>query len=181
MVELFRDTFCWLPLAHVLDKRVLVMHGGLFSKDGVKLSDIRSIDRHRSVHHLFCICVATPDTLPIKQLSSVKGGVVDILVASAGLETNNCTIELKGNLVASFSSLTHNGAVHSLPMQLTANKGCSRCQPMPEFCANRDLAVFLVQQSSNTIDLHIPRHLGLHLRHLLPTCTSAHAAHQTLP
>ena len=51
MVELFRDTFCWLPLAHVLDKRVLVMHGGLFSKDGVKLSDIRSIDRHRSVQH----------------------------------------------------------------------------------------------------------------------------------
>ena len=47
MVDLFRDTFCWLPLAHVLDKRVLVVHGGLFSKDGVKLSDIRSIDRHR--------------------------------------------------------------------------------------------------------------------------------------
>lgn len=47
MIELFRDTFCWLPLAHVLDSRVMVVHGGLFSKDGVKLSDIRSIDRHR--------------------------------------------------------------------------------------------------------------------------------------
>ena len=47
MIELFRDTFCWLPLAHVLDNRVIVVHGGLFSKDGVKLSDIKSIDRHR--------------------------------------------------------------------------------------------------------------------------------------
>ena len=53
MIELFRDTFCWLPLAHVLDNRVLVVHGGLFSKDGVKLSDIRSIDRHRQVQ---CVC-----------------------------------------------------------------------------------------------------------------------------
>lgn len=54
MIELFRDTFCWLPLAHVLDNRVLVVHGGLFSKDGVKLSDIRSIDRHRQVFTLAC-------------------------------------------------------------------------------------------------------------------------------
>ncbi len=52
MIELFRDTFCWLPLAHVLDNRVLVVHGGLFSKDGVKLSDIRSIHRHRQVQRL---------------------------------------------------------------------------------------------------------------------------------
>ncbi len=57
MVELFRDTFCWLPLAHVLDNRVLVVHGGLFSKDGVKLSDIRSIDRHRQALHACYPCV----------------------------------------------------------------------------------------------------------------------------
>ena len=55
MIELFRDTFCWLPLAHVLDSRVLVVHGGLFSKDGVKLSDISSIDRHRQVQ-----CLSAP-------------------------------------------------------------------------------------------------------------------------
>lgn len=47
MANLFRETFCWLPLAHVLNGRVLVVHGGLFSKDGVTLDDIRSIDRYR--------------------------------------------------------------------------------------------------------------------------------------
>ena len=48
MADLFREVFCWLPLAHVLNQRVLVVHGGLFSSDSVTLDDIRSIDRHRS-------------------------------------------------------------------------------------------------------------------------------------
>ncbi|KAK9907522.1 hypothetical protein WJX75_005274 [Coccomyxa subellipsoidea] len=47
MANLFRETFCWLPLAHVLNGRVMVVHGGLFSKDGVTLDDIRRIDRYR--------------------------------------------------------------------------------------------------------------------------------------
>ncbi|KAI5068358.1 hypothetical protein GOP47_0016703 [Adiantum capillus-veneris] len=45
MVELFAEVFCCLPLAHVLNGKVFVVHGGLFSTDGVKLSDIRGIDR----------------------------------------------------------------------------------------------------------------------------------------
>ena len=44
-VELFAEVFCCLPLAHVINKKVFVCHGGLFSVDGVKLSDIKAIDR----------------------------------------------------------------------------------------------------------------------------------------
>ncbi|XP_072965076.1 serine/threonine-protein phosphatase 5 [Typha angustifolia] len=44
-VELFAEVFCCLPLAHVINNKIFVVHGGLFSVDGVKLSDIRSIDR----------------------------------------------------------------------------------------------------------------------------------------
>ena len=47
MAEVFRETFYWLPLAYVLNSRVLVLHGGLFSKDDVTLDDIRKIDRFR--------------------------------------------------------------------------------------------------------------------------------------
>ena len=44
-VELFAEVFCYLPLAHVINEKIFVVHGGLFSVDGVKLSDIRAIDR----------------------------------------------------------------------------------------------------------------------------------------
>lgn len=47
MVILFREVFCWLPLAHVINKKILVLHGGLFSRDDVTLDDIKKIDRFR--------------------------------------------------------------------------------------------------------------------------------------
>jgi len=58
MASLFRETFCWLPLAHCLNGRVLVVHGGLFSKDGVTLDDIRAIDRYR------CLCPPSSRQFP---------------------------------------------------------------------------------------------------------------------
>ena len=47
MVKLFAEIFCYLPLAHVLNKKVFIVHGGLFSSDSVKLADIAAIDRFR--------------------------------------------------------------------------------------------------------------------------------------
>lgn len=47
MFEVFRETFCWLPLAFVLNRKVFVTHGGLFSRDGVTLDELRAIDRQR--------------------------------------------------------------------------------------------------------------------------------------
>ncbi|KAL0127518.1 hypothetical protein PUN28_003062 [Cardiocondyla obscurior] len=47
MAELFTEVYNWLPLAHCLNNKVLVMHGGLFSRDGVTLKEIREIDRNR--------------------------------------------------------------------------------------------------------------------------------------
>jgi len=47
VMALFTDLFQWLPLAHVVGTKVLVVHGGLFSEDGVTLDDIRQVSRHR--------------------------------------------------------------------------------------------------------------------------------------
>jgi serine/threonine-protein phosphatase 5 len=44
--ELFSAIFCLLPLAHVLNNKVLVIHGGLFSNDNVTLADIRKLERN---------------------------------------------------------------------------------------------------------------------------------------
>jgi serine/threonine-protein phosphatase 5 len=44
--KMFSETFSALPLASLVGGKYLVLHGGLFSKDGVTLDDIRAIDRH---------------------------------------------------------------------------------------------------------------------------------------
>ena len=41
----FAEFFNCLPLGHILNKKVLVVHGGLFSKDGVKIEEIKKINR----------------------------------------------------------------------------------------------------------------------------------------
>lgn len=47
MVKLFCELFCCLPLAAVLGSRVIVLHGGLFTRDDVTLAELRSLDRFR--------------------------------------------------------------------------------------------------------------------------------------
>eukprot|EP00298_Acanthocystis_sp_HF-20_P002682 c13076_g1_i1.p1 GENE.c13076_g1_i1~~c13076_g1_i1.p1 ORF type:complete len:485 (-),score=188.02 c13076_g1_i1:64-1518(-) len=46
ILTMFREVFTCLPLACLIEKKVFVCHGGLFSKDGVTLDDIQKIDRH---------------------------------------------------------------------------------------------------------------------------------------
>ncbi|KAK2554291.1 Serine/threonine-protein phosphatase 5 [Acropora cervicornis] len=47
MADLFTEVYNWLPLCHLINKKVLVMHGGLFKRDDVKLEELRTIDRNR--------------------------------------------------------------------------------------------------------------------------------------
>lgn len=48
MSTMFTQVYNWLPLCHCINKRVLVMHGGLFAQDNVKLDeDLRNIERNR--------------------------------------------------------------------------------------------------------------------------------------
>mmetsp|Transcript_7904 Transcript_7904/g.13991 ORF Transcript_7904/g.13991 Transcript_7904/m.13991 type:complete len:522 (-) Transcript_7904:195-1760(-) len=47
IMDLFTEVFQWLPLCATINKKVVIMHGGLFSKDGVKLDDIKAIPRGR--------------------------------------------------------------------------------------------------------------------------------------
>ena len=54
--EAFIRFFFSLPLAHCINKEFLVVHGGLFSKDGVTLNDIRKIKRFREVPESGIMC-----------------------------------------------------------------------------------------------------------------------------
>jgi serine/threonine-protein phosphatase 5 len=49
-MEMFSEVFCALPLSVVVNRKVIVIHGGLFQKEGVTLDDLAKIDR--CVHSL---------------------------------------------------------------------------------------------------------------------------------
>ncbi|XP_073985077.1 protein phosphatase D3 [Rhodnius prolixus] len=76
MVEVFTEVYNLLPLAHCLNKRVLVMHGGLFSKDGVTLDDIRVIERNQQPPEEGLMCdLLWSDPQPVEGRSPSKRGV----------------------------------------------------------------------------------------------------------
>ncbi|KAH7727520.1 serine/threonine-protein phosphatase 5-like isoform X1 [Aphelenchoides avenae] len=47
MAELFTEIFNYLPLCHLINKKIFVCHGGLFKEDDVTLDKIRQVNRVR--------------------------------------------------------------------------------------------------------------------------------------
>merc|ERR1719499_1711907 len=45
LYQLFCEAFCLLPLCHVINKKIFVVHGGLFAQDNVTLDAIRKVNR----------------------------------------------------------------------------------------------------------------------------------------
>ncbi|GAQ87925.1 protein phosphatase 5 [Klebsormidium nitens] len=122
MAELFAEVFCALPLAHLLNNKVLVVHGGLFSQDGVKLDDIRKIDRFREPPDEGLMCeLLWSDPKPGTGRSPSKRGVgvafgedvtkaflednrLDLIVRSHEVKEEGYEIEHDGKLVTVFSA-----------------------------------------------------------------------------
>ncbi|TVU17044.1 hypothetical protein EJB05_33054 [Eragrostis curvula] len=121
-VELFAEVFCWLPLAHVINRKVFVVHGGLFSVDGVKLSDIRSIDRFCEPPEEGLMCeLLWSDPQPQLGRGPSKRGValsfgadvtkkflqdnnLDLIVRSHEVKDEGYEIEHDGKLITVFSA-----------------------------------------------------------------------------
>ncbi|XP_059663313.1 serine/threonine-protein phosphatase 5-like isoform X1 [Cornus florida] len=121
-VELFAEVFCCLPLAHVINQKVFVVHGGLFSVDGVKLSDIREIDRFCEPPEEGLMCeLLWSDPQPQPGRGPSKRGVglsfgadvthkflqennLDLVVRSHEVKDEGYEIEHDGKLITVFSA-----------------------------------------------------------------------------
>lgn len=121
-VELFAEVFCCLPLAHVINDKVFIVHGGLFSVDGVKLSDIRAIDRFCEPPEEGLMCeLLWSDPQPQLGRGPSKRGVglafgadvtqrflqennLDLIVRSHEVKDEGYEIEHDGKLITVFSA-----------------------------------------------------------------------------
>ena len=76
MYDLFAEVFNHLPLAHCINHKVLVMHGGLFSSDDVSLEDIRNTNRNRQPPDEGIMCeLLWSDPMPAPGRAPSKRGV----------------------------------------------------------------------------------------------------------
>lgn len=121
-VELFAEVFCCLPLAHLINNKIFVVHGGLFSVDGVKLSDIRAIDRFREPPEEGLMCeLLWSDPQPQLGRGPSKRGVglsfgadvtkkflqennLDLVVRSHEVKDEGYEVEHDGKLITVFSA-----------------------------------------------------------------------------
>lgn len=122
LADVFRETFCLLPLAHVLNNKVIVVHGGLFSSDDVTLDDIRKIDRNREPpdEGVFCeLLWSDPGPFPGRQPSKRGVGVsfgpdvtkrflekngLELVVRSHEVKEEGYEVEHDGRLITVFSA-----------------------------------------------------------------------------
>ncbi|KAJ3115890.1 PsbP domain-containing protein 3, chloroplastic [Phlyctochytrium bullatum] len=74
--KLFSEIFNAIPLGNVIKDKILVVHGGLFSKDGVTLEEIRAINRFRQPGNEGLMCeLLWSDPQPEQGRSRSKRGV----------------------------------------------------------------------------------------------------------
>ncbi|CAG8709916.1 5756_t:CDS:2, partial [Ambispora leptoticha] len=123
MFDLFAETFATLPLAHLINGKIFVTHGGLFSRDDVTLDEIRQINRFKRKPEstgLMCeLLWSDPQKNPGRGLSKRGVGIqfgpdvtekflklnnLDLLIRSHEVKENGYVIEHNGKCITVFSA-----------------------------------------------------------------------------
>lgn len=121
-MDLFDEAFNWLPLGMLIGQKVLVVHGGLFGEDGVKIDDIRKINRNMQPPDKGLMCeLLWSDPQPMLGRSPSKRGVglsfgpdvtqrflddngLNLLVRSHEVKMDGYEVEADGRLITVFSA-----------------------------------------------------------------------------
>jgi serine/threonine-protein phosphatase 5 len=118
----FCEFFNCLPLGHILNKKVLIVHGGIFSKDGVKISDLKKINRFKDIPESGPMCeILWNDPCKEKGIIPSKRGIgicfgpdiskkfleensLDLLIRSHEVKMEGYEIEPDVNVITIFSA-----------------------------------------------------------------------------
>ncbi len=130
VLNLVYSVFDALPLGVVVNKRVLVIHGGLFSDESVSIDTLRDIDRfHEPPSHgaFHDILWSDPDEQNGRHLNRARGGglkfgpdvtekflndnMLDMIIRSHEVRPAGYSIEHSGRLVTVFSAPNYMDAV----------------------------------------------------------------------
>lgn len=157
MVDIFTDLFNWLPLAHLINQRILVMHGGLFSDDNIRLDDIRKIDRHCQPAEGSPMCeLLWSDPMPINGRAPSKRGIgcqfgpdvterfckhngLDYIIRSHEVKDDGYEVAHNGQCITVFSAPNYCDTMHNRGAFITL-KGQPKSRRMtPEFTSFKEV------------------------------------------
>lgn len=185
LMELFTDAFRWLPLSHTLNGKVLVLHGGLFSKDETNLEDLKKIDRHCEPPDESCpmteLLWSDPINVPGRQPSKRGVGVafgpdvatrfleangLEMLVRSHECKDEGYEIDHDGKTVTVFSAPNYCDQVSTLPHPHTFDFLCTN-GPTPvdvKIPTDPSVHVCMLRTAGVSSQMHCTR----------PACHNAH-------
>ncbi|RKP36836.1 Metallo-dependent phosphatase-like protein, partial [Dimargaris cristalligena] len=142
MFKLFAETFNALPLAHVIQKKVFVVHGGLFSRDNVTLDEIRAVNRFSQPPSEGLMCEmlwSDPQPLPGRKASKRGTGIefgpdvtenflthnnLDLLIRSHEVKDEGYSIDHNGKCVTVFSAPNYCDRVDNLGAYIHITADC---------------------------------------------------------
>lgn len=122
MQDMFTEVFRALPIAVAIDRKVLVLHGGLFEQDGVKLEQLARIDRFREPGDNDLMSQALwSDPSPVPGRGPSKRGVgstfgpdvsarflddngLELLIRSHEVQDEGATVMHNGRVITVFSA-----------------------------------------------------------------------------
>ncbi|KAJ3119565.1 Serine/threonine-protein phosphatase 5 [Physocladia obscura] len=122
MFKLFSEIFNAVPLGNLIGGKIFVIHGGLFSRDGVTMDEIRKIDRFRQPGNEGLMCEllwSDPQLLPGRSRSKrgvgtqfgpdvtekfCKENGLDVIIRSHEVKEQGYEVAHKGRCVTIFSA-----------------------------------------------------------------------------
>lgn len=121
MFDFFTEIFNVIPLGNVIEKRVFVTHGGLFSRDDVTLDELRKLDRNGQPRSGLQCEMLWSDPMELMGRAPSKRGIgvqfgpdvteaflklnnLDMLVRSHEVKDEGYVIEHNGKCVTVFSA-----------------------------------------------------------------------------
>eukprot|EP00842_Homolaphlyctis_polyrhiza_P006647 jgi/Hompol1/6984/HPOL_005147-RA len=112
--KFFSEIFDAIPIGNLIANKILVVHGGLFSRDGVTMDDLRKIDRFRQPGSEGLMCeLLWSDPQPFPGRSPSQRGVGIRFgpdVTAKFLEQNNLDLLIRSHEVkANGYEIAHNG------------------------------------------------------------------------
>ena len=142
MAEFFADIFCFLPLGCVLNSKVLVVHGGLFSRPDVTLDDLKRIDRNREPPEEGDMCdILWSDPMDEEGLGPSKRGVAVNFgpdVTETFLANNNLELLVRSHEMKEEGyEVAHNGkciTIFSAPNYWYVDHPTRSCRPWHHSC-----------------------------------------------